>query len=820
MSADDLQREVTLLEAEIQLIERSIQENSMRHSTPNTHLQGNGPGHVSLDSGIVTMRRSSVPDARGTNSQSTRRRVGFANSDNIGQLSSGVTYRRNTNRQQGNVGNNTPTGQATSNVQTPAVTSNVQTPTVTSNVPTPGQVNSHVQSPAFDRRREIKPATYDGSGNWLDYKSHFQSVSKINRWTDDDKGLYLAASLRGHAQAVLGDLPDSKKDDYTSLIKALEDRFLPPNQTELYRVQLRERRKRATETIPELGQAIRRLTNLAYASAPSEVRETLAREQFLDALPDSDMRIRIKQARPKDLNDAIRHAVELEAFLRAEDKTASKGYQRQVTSEANESDDMKRLIEKLQSSVETMGKEIHQLKTATSQAKGNQGQRRRKKLEDLECYNCHEKGHVKKKCPKAIKGPNEHKDESKAPTPGVGSNKHASASLGNCSGGAGIYVDVLINGVPGKFLVDSGSTVTIISREHFEQLNLVLHDTDMKVFTANEKEMPIDGFTEVTITLGQKQVKIQAVVSSILAQGILGLDALKECGYLLDISDARFISKDMSHTLPLTFEGRVGCFRITSCQTVSIPPRSEMVIQGKIDKQPNETLPLVGIIEPSVKSLTNSRPLTARVLVATDDTGKIPVRLLNIEDTSKVVYKDTDIGQLESAEEVQVPQCQGEILDEELEKLASESSRNLTQDEQSQVKDFLYKHRAMFAKSNKELGKATLVKHKIDTGTSRPIKQPLRTVPVHLTSEIDRNIDEMHEYWASAVVLARKKDNTFRFCVDYRRLNACTVKDAYPLPRIDEALDHMKGFAWFSTLDLFSGYWQVELDPKHQTKLR
>ena len=82
--------------------------------------------------------------------------------------------------------------------------------------------------------------------------------------------------------------------NYGELIKALEDRFAPANQTELYRVQLRERRQKATETLPELGQTIRRLTHLAYPTAPIDVRETLAKEQFIDALVDAVMRLRIK----------------------------------------------------------------------------------------------------------------------------------------------------------------------------------------------------------------------------------------------------------------------------------------------------------------------------------------------------------------------------------------------------------------------------------------------------------------------------------------------------------------------------------------------
>lgn len=84
----------------------------------------------------------------------------------------------------------------------------------------------------------------------------------------------------------------------------------------------------------------------------------------------------------------------------------------------------------------------------------------------------------------------------------------------------------------------------------------------------------------------------------------------------------------------------------------------------------------------------------------------------------------------------------------------------------------------------------------------------MRRVPIHWQEEVDKQIDDMLERniiqesrspWSSGIVLAKKKDVTMRFWVDYRLLNAVTVKDAYPLPRIDEALDYLAGSMWFST---------------------
>ena len=72
--------------------------------------------------------------------------------------------------------------------------------------------------------------------------------------------------------------------------------------------------------------------------------------------------------------------------------------------------------------------------------------------------------------------------------------------------------------------------------------------------------------------------------------------------------------------------------------------------------------------------------------------------------------------------------------------------------------------------------------------------------------------------WTSSIVLIKKKDGSLRFCVDYRRFNAFTRKDAYPLPNIDDMLDTLEGSQWFTTLDLISGNWQEEMKESDRPK--
>ena len=132
----------------------------------------------------------------------------------------------------------------------------------------------------------------------------------------------------------------------------------------------------------------------------------------------------------------------------------------------------------------------------------------------------------------------------------------------------------------------------------------------------------------------------------------------------------------------------------------------------------------------------------------------------------------------------------------------------------------------IFAFKEGDVGCTHLIQHDIDTGDSLPIKLRPRRLPLARQEAADKVLWEMQQTgivepsdspWAAPVVMVPKKNGQWRFCADYRRLNGVTRKDFYPLPRVDEDLDQVAGSAWFTSLDLRSGYWQVP-SPLCQTK--
>ena len=689
---------------------------------------------------------------------------------------------------------------------------------------------------------KLKPATFDGSVSWTDYRAHFDACAEINGWTDREKGLYLAVSLRGQAQGVFGNLL-SRTHDYSELAKALQERFAPPNQTELYRVQLRERRQKATESLSELGQDIRRLTNLAYPTAPSDLRETLSKEQFIDALVSSDMRIRVKQARPVDLNDAIRHAVELEAYNRAEKKhLEGQGFLRATSEKGDDSKSkdtaqvnfeeklshLQKSLAELQTSMQTLRQPDRQPQPPgrnTGYRRRYPGQQDRNYVprERRKCYICGSEDHLKWACPLNEQKPQDEKPKEE-------NEKHQSKFVASKS--SGLYLDCKVNSVPSEFLVDTGATLSILSIKAWDVLSqnssMMLQPFQSEVYTASGNPIDVKGKVQVMVDVNGIQCLTEMVVADIDVDGILGLDFLKKNNCTLDMN--RDILTVKGRICKLSVDGKIGCYRISVSETVRIPSMSEAIIEGKVNVSPFQ-LSKLGIIEPNEKSFMAGKGMVAKALVEARD--KVPVRIVNFGQEDATLFPGTHIANLSFVSNVHnIVDKTGKSsptasLPEHLQDLYTRTADGLTVKQQKQVAKLLIKHESTFSKTDEDLGRTGIIRHKINTEENCPIKQPLRRLPVHMNAEADKQIDEMLKKdviqpssspWASGIVMVTKKDGSKRFCVDYRKLNDITVKDAYPLPRIDAALDQLSGAGWFSCLDLNSGYWQVEVDEADRAK--
>ena len=206
---------------------------------------------------------------------------------------------------------------------------------------------------------------------------------------------------------------------------------------------------------------------------------------------------------------------------------------------------------------------------------------------------------------------------------------------------------------------------------------------------------------------------------------------------------------------------------------------------------------------------------------------------MNVTDAVQIVRPGTTVAELSPVEcvlnETKINR-KGQTfhdLDKELMSLVERSSKHLPKDKTETVRSLINEYKDPFATSDQDLGRTNIVRHKINTGSNIAVKQPPRCTPIAMREEVDKHIDEMLQKkviepadgpWSSGIVLVKKKDGSTRFCVDYRRLNDLTTKDAYPLPRIDDSLEQLSGNKWFSTLDLCSGYWQVEMESEDRPK--
>ncbi|GFW04409.1 retrovirus-related Pol polyprotein from transposon 17.6 [Trichonephila clavipes] len=491
----------------------------------------------------------------------------------------------------------------------------------------------------------IKLSTYDGKFSWQVYKTQFSIVADANQWDSQTKACQLAASLRADAADILQTLPETQRLDFDALVNALELRFGEKCVKDYSRLQLKSRQQKVSETLQELATDVERLSHLAFSDCPTEVREVLALQHFIDGVRDPEIQKALRMADLKDLKGALVFAMKFEAAQQATRKD------RHPIRAVNESDTSNSSVERLERQMRSFMNRVESLMSQKADGK-----------KTLKCWTCGREVHLQRSC-RARQG--------------------------------------------------------------------------AETNSASQKE-----------------------VTEIIVPGYIGNDVSFNSGLI-----------------------------------------------GSAENKANGLLIASTLVDLSRKT--------------------IPVRICNVTEKPRVFQKGEVLATCSPVTCV----CKSSSL------LLSNSPQQLTPDllenaelspEQKISAERLFQEfEDVFYRNSSDIGHTTVTQHRIDTADHPPIKQHPRRLPFAKQEEVGTLLREMQENdiiepssspWASPIVLVRKKDGSTRFCVDYRKLNDVTKKDSYPLPRIDDTLDTLSGHKWFSTLDLKSGYWQVEIHPEDREK--
>ena len=244
----------------------------------------------------------------------------------------------------------------------------------------------------FTTRPNIMPDKYDGSTDWADYETHFDSCQTINNWTDAQAVRYLSASLRGPALRLLNERRQTEWT-YNDLKSKLSMRFSSSKQAESYLLELRGRKRRPNESLQELGRNIRELTTKAYPGFDLDGIDRLAKIHFSDAIQNPEIRTGIFHSKAKSLDEMIAAAITTETFLLTESQRSwrKNTHNRVVEVEQTSQIDLQRNIDL---AVEKAVRQAMSQQNDERNPRTNQNKQPR----NIICFYCNKPGHSETNC--------------------------------------------------------------------------------------------------------------------------------------------------------------------------------------------------------------------------------------------------------------------------------------------------------------------------------------------------------------------------------------------------------------------------------------
>ena len=417
---------------------------------------------------------------------------------------------------------------------------------------------------------------------------------------------------------------------------------------------------------------------------------------------------------------------------------------------------------------------------------------------------------------------------------------------------AGRYVPVFIDNLPCSALVDSGNSAgCCISSAFAHKLGLTLNELDNQKFTIGTarkgSNLTCLGKTtkplKLTFAGTTFSYKFRPFVIDELSSNInLSLDFLEK--HNIDQIHSKKCIRVHNKMIPM--HGSKKAFGVNEldhnltqnlnvyiAEETIIPAMSARVVQMRIPRL-EQLLWFggTGILEPEDAFLDKYDLLPAtRAIVTVNEKGKTKTSILN--DTAEDIRlpKNSKFGFFDGVVIKEDPMASKQ-LDWSTEKIVSTFNLDKspilnTAGKLDKAVKLLRKFGALISDDKENYGSTSLVQHTIDTKQSKPIRQKMRNLNQQLQDNFDKQLDkwlkkdiveESNSPWSSRLVPVAKKNGDIRWCVDYRELNNITVKDAFPLPNIEESLTKMSNCRVFSALDGTGAYHAVHIDEADREK--